>query len=86
MLPGPSGELVGDFGVRQTTPTAFVLTTEPEALAQAFTFWSTLAPRTAFREIFELPPGHTLLADADGLRVQQYWALDFSRSPPGRRR
>ena len=31
---------------------------DPHALAQAFTFWAPLAPRTIFEGILELPPGH----------------------------
>jgi asparagine synthase (glutamine-hydrolysing) len=31
---------------------------DPHALAQAFTFWAPLAPRSAFQDILELPPGH----------------------------
>ncbi len=37
---------------------------DPTALAQIFTFWCTLPPRTAFQDVRELPPGHALtLAD-----------------------
>ncbi|HEX7900889.1 MAG TPA: asparagine synthase (glutamine-hydrolyzing) [Planctomycetota bacterium] len=32
---------------------------DPLGLAQVFTFWSTLAPRTVFRDVAELRPGHT---------------------------
>ena len=36
-----------------------------KALDQIFTFWTPLAPRTMFRNIVELPPGHSLIV-ADG--------------------
>lgn len=53
---------------------------DAHSLDQIFTFWSTLAPRTAFRDIFELPPGHFMQVRGGEIRVQSYWSLDFSRS------
>jgi asparagine synthase (glutamine-hydrolysing) len=34
---------------------------------------------TSYRNIFRLPPGHILEADANGARTQRYWALDPER-------
>ena len=31
---------------------------DPQALDQIFTFWAPLAPRTVFKNVSELPPGH----------------------------
>ena len=53
---------------------------DPVALDQIFTFWSPLAPRTAFRGVSELPPAHLLLADARGVSVRRYWSLDYPDS------
>ncbi|MCW5715711.1 MAG: asparagine synthase (glutamine-hydrolyzing) [Bauldia sp.] len=51
---------------------------DPIALDQIFTFWFPLAPRTAFKDVLELPPGHTLTATADGrVAIRRYWALDY---------
>jgi asparagine synthase (glutamine-hydrolysing) len=50
---------------------------DPASLDQVFTFWSTLAPRTIFREIFEVPPGHYALARDGQLTVHRYWGLSF---------
>ncbi|MBN2469763.1 MAG: asparagine synthase (glutamine-hydrolyzing) [Anaerolineae bacterium] len=50
---------------------------DPIALDQIFTFWSTLSPRTVFEGIYELPPGHYLLADAEGMQIAPYWELTF---------
>jgi asparagine synthase (glutamine-hydrolysing) len=47
------------------------------ALAQSFTFWAPLAPRTAFEGVMELPPGHFLEIGPDGSRVSRYWSLTF---------
>jgi asparagine synthase (glutamine-hydrolysing) len=54
---------------------------DPHALAQAFTFWAPLAPRTAFQGIFELPPGHYMQVCAGSRTVRRslsrYWNLTF---------
>jgi asparagine synthase (glutamine-hydrolysing) len=47
------------------------------SLAQVFTFWTTLAPRTIFESIVEVPPGHTLLARDGQVTVDRYWGLSF---------
>lgn len=47
------------------------------SLAQVFTFWTTLAPRTIFEGIVEVPPGHTLLARDGQVTVERYWGLSF---------
>jgi asparagine synthase (glutamine-hydrolysing) len=50
---------------------------DPEALDQIFTYWSALAPRSAFKNIFEVPPGHYLLAQGEHFSTHAYWSLDF---------
>ncbi len=50
---------------------------DPTTLEQIFTFWSPLSPRTAFKGITELPPGHYLLTQAGEISIKQYWALEF---------
>jgi len=47
------------------------------ALAQTFTFWAPLAPRTAFEGVLELPPGCYLEAQGDALVPRRYWSLTF---------
>jgi asparagine synthase (glutamine-hydrolysing) len=49
-----------------------------EALDQIFTFWTTVPPRTAFRNIKQLPPGHSLVLQGGQLRVSEYWRLELS--------
>lgn len=36
--------------------------------------------RTLFKGVYQLPPGHYLLADSNGVRRVQYWDLDYPRS------
>jgi asparagine synthase (glutamine-hydrolysing) len=52
---------------------------DPIALEQIFTFWFPLAPRTAFRDIHELPPGHMLVAEGSDVRITPYWQLEYPR-------
>jgi len=50
---------------------------DPYALAQAFTFWAPLSPRTAFAGIRELPPGHSMLVRDGQVFISRYWGLTF---------
>jgi len=50
---------------------------ELTTLEQVFTFWCPLSPRTIFKDIFELPPGHYLVARGDDLSVSRYWEPVF---------
>jgi asparagine synthase (glutamine-hydrolysing) len=47
------------------------------ALDQIFTFWVTLPPRTAFRDIKQLPPGHSMVIQDGRITVRPYWKLDL---------
>jgi asparagine synthase (glutamine-hydrolysing) len=46
-----------------------------KALDQTFTFWAPLAPRTIFKQVSEVPPGHSLSIDERGHRMSAYWRL-----------
>jgi asparagine synthase (glutamine-hydrolysing) len=75
------------------TPRGFVFASEVKALLahpdvpreldlhgldEVFTFWCPLAPRTLFRGIHELPPGHSMVVEETGrVRVVPYWRLDY---------
>ena len=50
---------------------------DPIALDQIFTLWFPLAPRTSFKDVFELPPGHVLIARPEGIAVRRYWRLRY---------
>lgn len=47
------------------------------ALDQIFTFWVTVPPRTAFRGITQLPPGHSMVIQDGRITVSPYWRLDL---------
>jgi len=48
------------------------------ALDQIFTFWVTLPPRTAFKGIWQLPPGHSLVLENGQTRIWQHWHLEYA--------
>ena len=54
---------------------------DPAVLDQVFTFWSALSPRTAFKDIYELPPGHYLKASRGKTTIEKYWQLNFPSAP-----
>jgi asparagine synthase (glutamine-hydrolysing) len=49
-----------------------------QGLDQIFTFWSTLAPRTAFKNISQLPPGSSMVVENGNVRVQKYWSVEYA--------
>jgi len=50
-----------------------------ETLGQIFTFWVTLPPRTAFKNIWQLPPGHSLTLQTGALEISRHWRLQYPR-------
>ena len=51
---------------------------DPEALVQVFTFWTTVTPKTAFKGVFELPPGHFMKIDGMGeMTPKPYWRIPY---------
>lgn len=54
-------------------------------LSQIYTFWTAITPLTAFRDIYELSPGHYLTYSREGIKTARYWELQYSdefRSKP----
>src|SRR5262249_10274590 len=49
-------------------------------LDQIFTFWFPLAPRTAFKDVLELPPAHVLIATPERTEIKPYWKLDYPQA------
>lgn len=56
---------------------AIQLRLDPLSLAQVFTYWVPLSPRSVFRGIREIPPGGYLVAREGHVRVEKYWELSF---------
>jgi asparagine synthase (glutamine-hydrolysing) len=52
---------------------------DAHALDAYFAYRYVPAPLCAFAAVRKLPPAHTLVFDDDGIVVERYWALDYSR-------
>jgi asparagine synthase (glutamine-hydrolysing) len=50
-------------------------------LAQIFTLWAPLSPRSAFAGVESLPPGHLLVAERGAIRIERYWDWRLDRQP-----
>ena len=50
---------------------------DPDSLQEMFTYWSPITPRTIFRGILEVSPGHYLLATPTTIRTECYWRLNY---------
>ncbi len=46
---------------------------DPIGLDQLFTFWCPVAPRTFFKNILELPPGHSMIVSDGQIMIKPYW-------------
>jgi len=56
---------------------------DPIALDQIFTFWVSIPPRTIFKDIRELPPGHSMRVGDGALTMTRYWEPRFEACPNG---
>jgi asparagine synthase (glutamine-hydrolysing) len=52
---------------------------DPAAVEDFLTFQYVPHPGSIFRGVRKLPPGHRLVADANGVRVERYWSLPAGR-------
>lgn len=50
---------------------------DPQSLSQIYTFWTALTPGTAFKDIFELSPGHFMTFGRNGIKTEKYWELNI---------
>jgi asparagine synthase (glutamine-hydrolysing) len=51
---------------------------DPASLKQVFTYWSVQTPRSIFKKIKEVPPGHFAIIQNRKINIEKYWSLDFS--------
>jgi asparagine synthase (glutamine-hydrolysing) len=54
------------------------------ALDDVFAFWCPVSPKSADRNIHEVPPGHYLVATDKEITVRAYWQIDFANDDPDR--
>jgi len=50
---------------------------DPRSLSQIYTFWTALTPGTAFKDIFELSPGHCMTFGRNGIKIEKFWELNI---------
>lgn len=48
-----------------------------QGLEQVFTFWSAIAPKTFYKNIFELKPGHFIKVNSGKFQQCKYWDVPF---------
>lgn len=53
---------------------------DPIALDQVFTYWSPISPRSFFKNVYEIPAGHYLIASRGKLKIRKYWQVNFPES------
>lgn len=51
---------------------------EPTAVLDFYAYGYVPGPGTIFRDVHQLPPGHTMLVGHHGVSQHQYWDVDFS--------
>lgn len=57
---------------------------DPLGLDQIFTFWVTVPPRTAFKNIFQLPPACSLTVKDGELGRSQHWSISYAEAAEAR--
>lgn len=53
---------------------------DPRGIDQVFTFWSTIPPQTVFKDVMQLPPGHSLIVENGHVSVHEYWSAPYSET------
>ncbi len=48
-----------------------------KSLTQIYTFWTAITPNTAFRNIYELSPGHCMTYNRQGIKIERFWELNY---------
>jgi asparagine synthase (glutamine-hydrolysing) len=51
-------------------------------LAEVFTFWSAIAPRTVHQDVEMLPPGHLLVVEGGEVRTRAHWQPSYPVASP----
>ena len=48
-----------------------------QALHQIFTLWTTVTPKTIFKDVFELPPGHYMTVNNGNISIKPFWEFPY---------
>jgi asparagine synthase (glutamine-hydrolysing) len=58
---------------------------DPIGIDETFTFWSSIAPRSVFKDVVELPPGHVRVYSPDGgVQEHAFWQPSYPVGEQGR--
>lgn len=58
---------------------------DPQGLDELMTFWAPLPPRTIFKGVKQLEPGHLLILEGDKASTRPYWRWTFPQQGEHRR-
>jgi asparagine synthase (glutamine-hydrolysing) len=53
---------------------------DEKGVAEIFTYWVNIPPTTAFKNVQELPAGHFLICNNNGIKIKKYWSLDYPKN------
>jgi asparagine synthase (glutamine-hydrolysing) len=54
---------------------------DPVGLAETFTFWTVVPPRSVFAGVTELPPGHVRTITREGTTERRFWSPRYPTGP-----
>lgn len=54
-------------------------------ISDIFTCWAPLGPFSAFKDVYQIPPGHYALFSRKGMDIHRYWELTFEDPDPRER-
>ena len=72
-----AGRLIFASEIKAILPVSETRELDREALSQVFVFWTTLAGRTCFKDVHELPPGHYMRVKEGRACSEPYWRIPF---------
>jgi asparagine synthase (glutamine-hydrolysing) len=50
---------------------------DEKGVAEIFTYWVNIPPTSSFKNVRELPAGHFLVCNEQGIKIKKYWSLDY---------
>ncbi|QDV47619.1 Asparagine synthetase [glutamine-hydrolyzing] 1 [Stieleria neptunia] len=74
-----AGEIWFASQARAFAAAGIPLERDMESVWHAMSFQYTLPDRTLHRNVYQIPPGHVAVAQAETVTLRQYWDLDYPR-------
>jgi asparagine synthase (glutamine-hydrolysing) len=68
-----ASEIKALFAADREMPRAF----DPEGMGEVFAFWTVVPPRTVFRGVEQLRPGHVRTYGPEGMRERAFWQAKY---------